>query len=166
MEQLHNKLNELNRKRIVDVLNSLEVIEQSGGEDCYILVKNSVENRKRLNDVGVPSVVIDRYGDVDTFCILALAFGEGLADYWMGGLRVYDEIDKELRNRVDKGKGTPQDAILLLNALKTAEEKLNYVNQALNEPIPGTSEEFAAWLHSILPFLNEGDDVEHDAEIN
>ncbi|MFE0394735.1 hypothetical protein ACFW4G_03545 [Paenibacillus lactis] len=88
--------------------------------------------------------------------------GEGSADYWLGGLRGYDEIEKELRNRVGNGKGTSHDATLLLDALKTAEEKLKCVNQALKEPIPGTSEDFAAWLYSTLPFLSEGDDLENE----
>ncbi|WP_337982817.1 MazG nucleotide pyrophosphohydrolase domain-containing protein [Lysinibacillus sp. C5.1] len=79
----------IDKQAILDVLNSLEVIEQEGGESAYLLVKNNVENHKKLNAVGVPSKTINNYGDKETFCILALALSEGYADHYnafKGGL--------------------------------------------------------------------------------
>ncbi|MBY0122179.1 hypothetical protein [Bacillus sp. S/N-304-OC-R1] len=74
----------MNRKEIAAVLNSFEVIESSGGEEAYALVANTEENRKELNEVGVPSDVINGYGDEDTFCILSLGFSEGYIDLYDG----------------------------------------------------------------------------------
>ncbi|QPA33414.1 hypothetical protein [Thermaerobacillus caldiproteolyticus] len=75
----------MENQKVLEVLNSLEVIEKQGGEDSYMLVENNEENRKRLNDVGVSNETIDKYGDNETFCILALAFGEGYADFYQNG---------------------------------------------------------------------------------
>lgn len=72
----------MENQKILDVLNSLEVIEKQGGEDSYMLVENNEENRKQLNDVGISNEVIAKYGDNERFCILALAFGEGYADFY------------------------------------------------------------------------------------
>jgi len=110
----------MNRQAICDVLNSLEVIDRQGGEDAYILVANNEENRAKLAAVGVPTEKLTYYGDEDTFCILALAFGEGYADYIENGkLKLFDEpIDDELRYRVLNGNGTPIDAERLLYALE------------------------------------------------
>ncbi|MGG3307470.1 hypothetical protein ABER23_08580 [Paenibacillus lautus] len=145
----------LNRQAILDVLNSFEVVDQSGGEDCYILVENSQVNRSKLNAVGVSSKTIDKYGDHETFCILSLAFGENYADFWASGLTLYGPIDNDLRERVGTGQGTPVDADRLLKALNLAEKQLEYVKEALQERIPGTSDDLAAWLYSTLPFLDE-----------
>ncbi|MDF2854337.1 MAG: hypothetical protein K0Q87_188 [Neobacillus sp.] len=42
------------RQAVLDVMNSLPVIETNGGEDAYyILVANNEENREKLNAVGV-----------------------------------------------------------------------------------------------------------------
>ncbi|MGE6515178.1 hypothetical protein [Lysinibacillus sphaericus] len=79
----------IDKQAVLDVLNSLEVIEQNGGENAYLLVGNNVENHKKLNALGVPSKTINNYGDEETFCILALALSEGYADYYnafKGGL--------------------------------------------------------------------------------
>nr|WP_162305343.1 hypothetical protein [Brevibacillus laterosporus] len=43
----------MNRQAVLDVLNSLEVVDMNGGEDAYILVDSSKENLKKLNEVGV-----------------------------------------------------------------------------------------------------------------
>lgn len=75
------------KQKVLDVLNSLEVIETNGGDDPYILVENSPENRKKLNDAGVIDEIINRYGDEETFCILALATDQNYAnDYKEGKL--------------------------------------------------------------------------------
>lgn len=70
----------IDKQAILDVLNSIEVIEQNGGENAYILVENNAANHEKLNAVGVPSEAINKYGDEVTFCILALAFCEGYAN--------------------------------------------------------------------------------------
>lgn len=75
----------MSRQAICDVLNSLEVIEQQGGDDAYILVANNKTNRVKLAAVGVPLDKINLYGDGESFCILALAFGEGYASDYRDG---------------------------------------------------------------------------------
>ena len=110
----------MNKQAVLDVLNSLEVIEMQGGDSPYILVANNEENRKRLNAVGVSDETIMQYSDDDvTFCILALAHNEGYADeYRNGKLVLWGPIDDNLRYRVLSGKGTPTDAERLLRALE------------------------------------------------
>lgn len=87
----------MNKKEVVAVLNSLEVIESSGGEEAYALVKNNEENRKLLNDVGISSKVINCYGDEETFCILALGFSERYADVWDGTRLIAYEKSVEVK---------------------------------------------------------------------
>jgi len=109
----------MNKQAVLDVLNSLEVIEQQGGEDSYILVANSPENREKLNAVGISTSKINAYGDNETFCILALAFGEGYADeYTNGKFQLWGPIDDDFRYRVLNGEGTAADAERLLRALE------------------------------------------------
>ncbi|MGG1637208.1 hypothetical protein [Paenibacillus sp. NRS-1760] len=109
----------MNKQTALNVLNSLEVIEQQGGEDCYILVANSEENRKKLNAVGISNETIQAYGDNDTFCILSIAFNEGLCnEYNNGRLVIWGPIDDDLRFRVINGEGTPEDAERLLRDLE------------------------------------------------
>lgn len=71
-----------NNQAILDVLNNLEVVDQCGGDDAYILVENSLETREKLNNLGVKPETLINYGDEETFCILALAFGEGYANFF------------------------------------------------------------------------------------
>lgn len=73
------------KQKVLNVLNGLEVIETNGGDDAYILVASSSENLEKLNEVGVSIELALKYGDEETFCILALAFGEGYADEWEDG---------------------------------------------------------------------------------
>lgn len=109
----------MNKQAILDVLNSMDVIEMNGGDDAYILVANDEENRKKLNAVGVSDDTIIRYGDEKTCCILALACSEGYADdYDKGKFILWGPIDDELRYRVLNGEGTPSDAERLLKALE------------------------------------------------
>ena len=108
----------MNRQAVLDVLNSLEVIEMEGGDSPYCLVAYNDENRSKLNAVGVSDEVMLKYGDVETFCIWALAFSEGYADEWKdGNLVLWGPIDDELRTRVVNGDGTPADAERLLEEL-------------------------------------------------
>ncbi|MCM3131864.1 hypothetical protein M3629_03660 [Paenibacillus polysaccharolyticus] len=92
------------KQAILDVLNSLEVVEKQGGEDSYILVKNNVETRKKLISLGVNPKAINDYGDKETFCILALAFNEGYANFWHKGLLV----------------NWPQEAVDLIEEMESA----------------------------------------------
>ncbi|RJX40953.1 hypothetical protein D3P09_02745 [Paenibacillus pinisoli] len=109
----------MNHEAILNVLNSLEVIEQQGGEDSYILVANNEVNRSRLAAVGVPAEKMVYYGDDETFCILALAFGERYADEFVNGYLIkWGPIDDSLRYRVLNGDGTAGDAERLLRLLE------------------------------------------------
>lgn len=92
----------MENQKVLDVLNSLNVIEKQGGEDAYILIKNNSENQKLLNDVGVDSETINKYGDEETFCALALAFGEGYADLYIDGKFI--KFDKSVE--IDVGNKT------------------------------------------------------------
>lgn len=70
----------MNKKEILDVLNAEEVLEMQRGDDSYVLVSKTPELLGKLNELGVSTVTINKYGDDDTFCILAFAFNEGYAD--------------------------------------------------------------------------------------
>ncbi|MEK5061007.1 hypothetical protein BK126_26190 [Paenibacillus sp. FSL H7-0326] len=87
----------MNKKAVLDVLNSLEVVEENRGDNAYILVKNTTELQKELAKHGVDAQIIMRYGwDRETFCILAFSFGEGIAtDYEPGKGLVFNEESKK-----------------------------------------------------------------------
>ncbi len=68
----------------MDALNELEVFESTGGEEAYALVYKTEEVIEDLHDVGISKETIDKYGDEETFCILALAFSEGFANWYDG----------------------------------------------------------------------------------
>ncbi|EGL15302.1 MULTISPECIES: hypothetical protein [unclassified Paenibacillus] len=109
----------MNKQVVLDVLNSLEVIERQGGEDPYILVANNEENLSKLVAVGIPLEKLACYGDEETFCILSLAFGERYADEVKGWTLVrWGPIDDELRYRVLNHEGTAADAERLLRELE------------------------------------------------
>ncbi|MCR6108651.1 hypothetical protein HXA34_20360 [Salipaludibacillus agaradhaerens] len=95
-------LNSLEKANVLEVLNDLEVIETNGGEEAYVLVENNADNHKRLNDVGISSETINKYGDEDTFCILALAFSEGYCDFYDDGELIAFEESTEVD--VQEGK--------------------------------------------------------------
>ncbi|NDI37181.1 hypothetical protein [Chengkuizengella sediminis] len=110
------------KQTVLDVLNNFEVYEESGGEDAYILIENSEENRKRLNDVGVTNKEIDNAADEEFFCTIALAFNGGYADnYEYGKFVLWGPIDDELRRRVINFEETQCDALRLLQALEELE---------------------------------------------
>jgi hypothetical protein len=90
------------KQLILEALNSLEFIETNGGEEAYILVENNDENHKILNEVGISSETINRYGDEETFCILALAFSEGYCDLYEHGKLI--AFDKSIELEVGNGK--------------------------------------------------------------
>ena len=108
-------MTEINKQAVLDVLNSLKVIDRQGGDDAYILVKNSPENRAKLKALGVTDDQINGYGDSETFCILALAFGDGYANDYESGNLVWREVSakKERAQRlVDLSAQSPtNDAI-------------------------------------------------------
>lgn len=114
------KMKLVEKQKVLDVLNSLDVIESSGGEDAYVLVVNSEENRKKLHEVGLTNETINKYGDKETFCILSLAFSEKYADDYVDGeLIVWDElVTDDLRHRVLAGEGAATDAERLLKVLE------------------------------------------------
>lgn len=95
-------MNKLNKKEVVNALNSLEVIEASGGDCAYVLVENSKENHEILNEVGISSDTINQYGDEETFCILSLGFSEGLIDLYDGSKCIC--FDNEIKLKIDTGK--------------------------------------------------------------
>lgn len=109
----------MNKQAVVDVLNSLKVLDRNGGDDAYILIEKNEENRSRLNGVGVSDEIIDSYSEDDTTCIMSMAFGEKFADEYEGGrFVVWQGIDDDLRYRVLNGEGTPIDAERLLRMLE------------------------------------------------
>lgn len=95
-------MNKLNKKEVINALNSLEVIEVSGGDCAYVLVENSKENHELLNEVGISSDTINQYGDEETFCILSLGFSEGLIDLYDGSKCIC--FDDEIKLKIDTGK--------------------------------------------------------------
>jgi len=109
----------MNKQAILDVLNSLQVIEKEGGEDGYILVKNNEEVAAKLNAVGVTNQIIESYSEEDVFCIASMAAGEKYADDYVNGKFIlWDKIDDDLRYRVIEGRGTARDAYRLLKELE------------------------------------------------
>ncbi|SDK47578.1 hypothetical protein [Sediminibacillus albus] len=79
----------MRKQKVLDVLNNLEVFEQQGGEDAYMLVEINDDVLNKLEQVGVSEKTVKKYGDDETFCILAFAFGEGYANDYVGQL-VYE----------------------------------------------------------------------------
>ncbi|EHS59419.1 hypothetical protein [Paenibacillus sp. Aloe-11] len=79
----------LNKQAILDVLNSLEVVDEQGGDDAYMLVDVTPEMLDKLAYVGVSKDTVVKYGDEESICILALAFGEGYANGFERNRLVY-----------------------------------------------------------------------------
>lgn len=113
----------MKKQEVLNVLNSLEVVDSQGGEDAYMTVDNNEEVRQKLSAVGIDAETIRKYGDDESFCVLALAFSEGYADAYSveKGLYIWEPlVDDELRYRVLNGEGTATDAERLLKALEPA----------------------------------------------
>lgn len=73
------------KQRVLDILNSMEIVESNGGEEPYALVEVNDENIELLKEAGIPLETALKYGDEEHFCIVALAFSEGYANWWTGG---------------------------------------------------------------------------------
>lgn len=100
----------MSNQAILDILNSLEVEDQQGGDDAYILVNVTPEMVDELAEFGVTQDTIHKYGDAETTCILAMAFGEGYANGFKDGKLVYYTpgtinylVNEAHCNAVDKG---------------------------------------------------------------
>lgn len=76
-------MNVIDKNKVLDVLNNLQIVEE--GSEGYILVENNSEVHEKLNALGVSSEIINKYGDDETFCIIALAFTEGYANDFVDG---------------------------------------------------------------------------------
>lgn len=106
-------MNVIEKQKVVEALNSLEIIETNGGESAYALFENNEENRAVLNKVGISDDVINGYGDEETSCMLAIGFGEGYADLYDGNkLIVFEEqVEIELEEGLSailfKHEGAP-----------------------------------------------------------
>lgn len=89
----------IDKKAVVEVLNSFEIVEVNGGDSAYILVEDNKANRKALNKVGVSNKTINKYSDKENICILSLGFSENLVDLYDGDkLIAFDsqfEVDME-----------------------------------------------------------------------
>ncbi len=72
----------MENQKVCDVLNSLEVVHEEGGDHAASLVEASAENLKKLESVGIDRKTALKYGDTNEteFCILALGFSENYAD--------------------------------------------------------------------------------------
>lgn len=83
------------KQAVLDVLNSFDVQDSQGGEECYILVESNEENLSALEEAGISREKALSYGDEESFCIAALAFDMKIADAWDAkeGLRIYSEED-------------------------------------------------------------------------
>lgn len=105
-------MNILERQKVLDCLNSMEVIESEGGDSAYALVENNEENRKLLDEAGIPLETALKYGDKETFCIIALASGEGYANWYENGKlenKVLDEfkvcLHKKSAHTLERNEG-------------------------------------------------------------
>lgn len=81
----------MNKQAVLDVLNDLPVFESQGGEDPYILIELTDEAVSKLESAGISREMAERYGDDETFCILALAFSEGYANRFLNGRLAYKD---------------------------------------------------------------------------
>lgn len=71
---------EMEKQKVLDVLNGLDVVESCFlTDESWILVESSKDNFSKLSEVGIDRDTAMKYGDNETFCILALAFNEGYA---------------------------------------------------------------------------------------
>lgn len=77
----------------IDWINTLEVVESQGGDECYVLVEGTEEVISKLREFGASEGTIFCYdneeGHID---ILPVAFECG-ASYWTGSRFVIDRIN-------------------------------------------------------------------------
>ncbi|KAA8747134.1 hypothetical protein [Paenibacillus sp. UASWS1643] len=94
----------MDKQTILDVLNNLEVVDQQGGDEAWMLVDVTPEMIEELDHVGVEKETVLKYGDDESVCILALAFGEKYANFWHKGQLV----------------NWPQEAVDLIEEMESA----------------------------------------------
>lgn len=76
----------MNNPGIVDMLNNLELADESYGEDeSYMLVDITDEVVNEFEAWGYVRADLEKYGDEDSFCVLAFAADKGYANYVKGG---------------------------------------------------------------------------------
>lgn len=111
----------MNKQAILDVLNTLEVVDKQGGDEAYMLIYNNDDVREKLAAVGVTPETIRQYGDDESFSVLALAFGEGYCDEYDNQNEkfiLWGPLDDDFRYRVLNGQGTQTDSKRLLRMLE------------------------------------------------
>lgn len=109
----------------IDIINSIEIIEKQGGDDAYILIADSEENRKKLRTAGLNDHQIEECACNGTIDLLWIVAVHAIADdYKDGKFIAWEPLSKEERERVHEGNGDGIDAIRLLRELEEAEEKL------------------------------------------
>lgn len=120
----------MDKQKVLDVLNGLNVVEQYGGDDFSILVESSEGNFRKLEEVGISRELALSYGDEELFCIAALAFGEGYADVYIDGkLRNLEyEFDCLLEKIIHNAQNHLMDKVQ-----KDKEKLLNLFKEVLNE---------------------------------
>lgn len=90
-------LSAIEKQRVLDFLNQMEVTESEGGDCAYASVENNETNRELLKEAGIPLETALQYGDEESFCIIALACGEGYATWYDGTkLHNYDRTYLEI----------------------------------------------------------------------
>lgn len=95
-QRLEDMVNKgIDKQKVLGVLNSLPVIDAMGGESAYVLVEKDKENLDSLNSVGITNEIVNKYGDEETFCILALASGEGIAQVYTHD-QLVESVDIEI----------------------------------------------------------------------
>jgi len=83
----------MENQKVLDVLNSLEVVYEEGGDNAALLVKSTVGNLSKLEEVGIGSKTALKYGDTEEkeFCKFALAVSEGYANDYENGKLVWKD---------------------------------------------------------------------------
>ncbi len=80
----------MDKDKVRDYLNSLEVVSYEGGDEgCWAIVEVNEEDLTELERLGVDRNTFLAYGDEGEVCILAYACSEGIADYYDQGKLVY-----------------------------------------------------------------------------
>lgn len=133
------------KQRVLKVLNGLDVFEENGGEEAYMLVHYNEENRGVLNDVGITDETMLKYGDESSFCILSLAFIEGYCDIYDGNELIAFENSVSLeRDNVDitiakRYKGVESVVMMVIgysshgmNIIELSEEEFKDVKNVIN----------------------------------
>ncbi|MCA1021811.1 hypothetical protein [Halobacillus litoralis] len=87
----------MEKQKVLDVLNNFDVLESNGGDEPYVLVEFNDDVIAELNAIGIDVNTAKKYGDSETFCILAFAYHEGYANWYDGSkLKNYDMTYHEI----------------------------------------------------------------------